>query len=166
MPTSLLVHDNQLVAIYKGPVSTEQVVDDVQRLSQGRRVWQRLALPLDGRWLAAPRGVQLVFLASELLKESPLEDVEQYVNTHRAEIETHKRYPTLLKELAAANQEQGNFPLAAKHLSEAIRIQPQDPQSHFQLGHAMAMQQQIDVLIGALSGNVGAGGPADRCSVM
>ena len=143
LPTSLLVHDNQLVAIYKGPVSTDQVTKDVQRLSQGRRVWQRLALPLDGQWFVAPRGVQLVFLASELLKELPLEDVEQYVKTHRAEIESHKRFPTLLQELASANQEQGNFSIAAQHLSDAIRIRPQDPQSHYQLGHAMAAQQEF-----------------------
>lgn len=91
IPTSFLVdRRGRVVAIYKGPVTTEELIRDSNRLRvKTTDEWRRATLPFDGRWEMPPRRRHLFDFARQLAERGYREEARRYVEQNREMFEAH-----------------------------------------------------------------------------
>lgn len=154
LPTSILFDaQGRLSVIYKGPVSPEQVLADLNH-SSGTR---------EERWIgAAPLPGATIKHAVVQEKADTIESIVHYRNGLAQE--HAKRFPAASYHYSAAAQHQPKFPAAhrrlgnlamrAKNWAEAIQhyevclAEESDPATHFALAGAYRQHSQLDNSIG------------------
>ena len=80
LPCSFLIDDQgRLAVIYKGPVSAEQLLEDVHLLNAPRDEIYRRAVPFRGQWLERPPTTVPRFAAVSLVQQGYVDEAEAYV---------------------------------------------------------------------------------------
>jgi hypothetical protein len=97
IPTSfLLERHGRVTAIYKGPVTVDQLLADVARLgARTTEEWRNATLPFSGRWFMPPRRRHLFEFVSQLAERGYFVDCARYVKDNKAMFATHPRWPEL-----------------------------------------------------------------------
>ena len=96
VPTSILFDRNgELAAIYRGTVSVDQIVSDVEKLSLTGNDLMDAALPFDGRWYRRPITRVPIQIASQLVDQQKLGEAAEYVQANRALLESNPAYGLL-----------------------------------------------------------------------
>ena len=144
IPTSLLIDgQGRLAALYKGPVSVERILQDVQSVqwdAQRQSSWD--ALPFAGPWVATPGPHRVGLLAARLWQG----------NYDRAALELTDRlnargYETqqIKARLTAAVwlQKRGDAQRASEQIHAVLQTTPDEPDANFQMGTLLADQGKL-----------------------
>ncbi len=143
LPSSLLIDGSgQLAAIYKGPVSAEQLIDDATLLGAPADQIMQYATPFPGSWLEAPPVTQPRAAAISLLEHGYVEQSEAYLRqllprfqpseavgeqVTDAENTRRQEYSSMQQFLAAIEYDKGNFKAAADHYQQSLDLFPTGP---------------------------------------
>ena len=133
VPTSFLIDDSgQLAVIYRGPVSVDQALADLQLLGESSEALRDEATPFTGQWRA------------EVPKANPMRVLSQLVDANKLSegIEYLERYAAILAEspdklsfldtselffvLAVLKQDRGDLDGAAQTYQQALSYEPED----------------------------------------
>ena len=83
LPCSFLINESgDLVAVYKGPATVEQVVGDVGRLRSNRLDPRDYAVPFSGRWYTQPFPADLRAIPAKLLELKRPADAAAYLDAN------------------------------------------------------------------------------------
>ena len=122
VPMSVLIdRDGKLVALYKGPVETSQVLRDVQLARHPREERRDAAVPFAGIWHERLNRTSHVPLLSMLIHNGLLDEADDFVR--RLTAQKRMLLPVIVK-LGMAFYHQGNAQKAQKHLDVARRMDP------------------------------------------
>ncbi len=141
VPTSFLINaTGDIAAIYKGPVSVDQLLSDVSNL---RATWDRrlaLAVPFEGIWHSPPRPPFFEYLGpigSRYLEAGyPDEAIAHYRKMLRHKPDD-RSVNIVLADLLAGR---GRSTEAADHYRAVIALDPADAEAHRGLGMVLASQ--------------------------
>ncbi len=157
-PCSFLV-DRQgwLVAVYKGPVSVDQLEHDVAMAHLDRTEVRDLGVPFRGRWLFSRTYPNLNGLANAFRKAGYEEDFLFY---RQAEIAVFDAVPNAAEQQRAAQRSlslaveynerggrfanHGQFDEAAAALREAVRLDPGFAEAYNNLGTVLSAQGRLE----------------------
>lgn len=127
-PSSLLIsRDGEIVAIYKGAVSLEQLQLDARALAGlGISQQQRLSLaaPAPGRWIVEPEKINLLYIPRLLLARGPLDDAAKYTVRAHKKLLYHKEYPILLNWIGDEHLKLRNSKRAMAFYKSAAQVGP------------------------------------------
>lgn len=103
IPCSFLIDGNgDLAVVYKGPVSSRQLRDDIASLATPRERVRDLAVPFRGRWYLNPMPADVAALPDEFLKLGQWSDAFEYLHQHLAtRTAATERFGTLPDTIAA-----------------------------------------------------------------
>ena len=134
LPCSLLVgKEGQLLAIYKGPVAVQQLLDDVG-LAESSTAERRMAsVPFNGRWAAEPRSPRLLTLALSLLEAGLVSETVQFVRMHEKTLASDSEFEVLLFNVGQQLTRKGSHKLAAEFYTQAIATNPNMGSAHYNL---------------------------------
>jgi len=131
LPSSFLLDENgNLRAVYKGPVSSNRILQDVKTLATGQPAEH--ALPFAGRWMAPLGSHNLQLLVEELFREGYQTEAQAYV-----ERLTDERFQTRLvgARLFLSQQLATSDPAAAmRHAKDVLQVAPNEAKAHERLG--------------------------------
>jgi thiol-disulfide isomerase/thioredoxin len=97
VPTSLLLdHRGRVAVIYRGAVSVDQLLADVELLKFEGERWLEAALPLPGRWNETPSPRLTLRVARELLERRDLDATLDYVTRFRQDLQEVEQFASLL----------------------------------------------------------------------
>jgi Tfp pilus assembly protein PilF/thiol-disulfide isomerase/thioredoxin len=144
LPTSVLLDaEGRLAGFYKGPVSI-----DVLRLhsawldESGPRLLDA-SLPFPGRWVSAPRALQLLPIAAQLVEHGQIEAASELADSPQASQLRHEPgFVQLLYRLGRHALEQHDVNRALAQFHRALEISPDDADGFFNL--AIAREAQGD----------------------
>ena len=146
VPATFLLDDRGDVAvIYRGPVTTEQLLADVAMLGKDRSDLRPLATPFAGVWTHDPPAPQPVRLAVQFIDfaqaDEALEYLKRYIDGgggfHLPETERKFHHADILYVLAVLLMEDKQLDAAKTALEEAAALNPNDARVRFDLGRAM-----------------------------
>jgi peroxiredoxin/Flp pilus assembly protein TadD len=149
IPTSLLIDpQGWLVAMYQGPVSVDQLLEDVATLTGEVASRRDLAVPFSGRWIDPP-----VFF--DYLTEMGLDYLDagfpQFSEHHyRMLLEQEPDHPQWLNYLGVALNVQKRYEDAAVVLRHALQGEPGQPEIQGHLGVALAYTSKEPEALGFL----------------
>jgi len=130
VPTSILFDENgELAAIYRGTVSVDQLVSDVEKLRLAGNDLMDAALPFDGRWYRRPTTIAPIQIASQLVQQEKLGEAAEYVEANRALLEHNPAYGLLAvwigeeyAKIDGINQARYFFAEAESHHNDDYRV--------------------------------------------
>jgi peroxiredoxin len=101
LPTSFLVDKKRRVLIvYKGPVSVDELLADVQRIRvKSTDEWRAVAVPFQGQWIMTPKRRHLFSFVEQLIEQGFVDEARDYVRRNEAMFTTHPRWPQLQQKL-------------------------------------------------------------------
>ncbi len=144
IPTSLLIDgQGRLVALYKGPVTVERILHDVQSLpidEQQPTSWD--ALPFGGQWVANPGPHRAGLLAARLWQggyDHAALELTNRLNQPRYQTQQIKARLTA----AVWLQKRGDIQQAAEQIQAILRTVPDEPDANFQMGTLLADRDQL-----------------------
>lgn len=141
VPTSFLLDgQGRLAAMYRGPVSSKQLLKDIQLIDAPREQWLFASLPFEGRSYRKLSGLSSAFVANDLAAQGLIDEavkylrdnVEYFVRAFNQGVEplAFDAFRVVAKAAAKADH-----PSAAEILfDQAIRLKPSDADGHFEFG--------------------------------
>jgi len=154
LPSSFLIdRQGRLAVIYKGPVSIDELLEDVAH-SEGSRL-ERFArsAPIAGQPIRHPQvertavksSVFLRFLLAQYLQHSGRADqaARQYADVLEFRPDSFRAH----NNLGNALQRQGKIVEAIEHYHRALRIKPDYAEAHYNLGTALSVQGDIPAAV-------------------
>lgn len=143
LPSSFLFDPaGKLAAIYKGPFDLDRVLKDVESLSLKGDALLSAAIPRDGQWLSAPRGLRMsphIGLGVQHARDGRWE--EALKEFERAREETPESVEVYLQ-LGRALDALGRTEEAIASLHEAITLAPMLADTHVLLGDIYMQQRK------------------------
>ncbi len=153
IPSSLLVdRDNQLAAIYQGPISFDQIRGDCQSLEVPMEARRDQAVPFSGRWNSSPRILMLRAVAGYFQEQGYTDDYARYLEldtqwmqqqrerfrsaTDREAFDTQLAATHFNLGLALSNA--GQTSRAIDHFRQAIEVKPDHSEARINLGTLLA----------------------------
>ena len=135
MPTSLLLDKHgDLAALYRGPVSCEQLLEDVRSLDSKEVGMPQASLPFTGIWHSPPSPTSRILpIATMLIDMELLEDAIEFIERHETELATDLEYPDLLSRMAIMFAEKGNKQAAEEQYRALVRAIPDHAPSLYNL---------------------------------
>ena len=152
IPTSFLVDpEGQLVAIYRGPVDIEVLLEDVANIDATRLRRRDLAVPFSGRWISEPKRLLMGAVADLYREPGYLEDYIRFgeleltikeknrrlARSDQERQEIDREYAQMHYDLGRTLQSEGQLEAAIEHYEQALEIQTEDAVVHFDLGVAL-----------------------------
>lgn len=103
IPTSFLIDKRgRVVAVYKGSVSADRLLEDAAKLRvRSTDEWRRATLPFGGSWEMPPRQRHLFELVNALADRGFFPECLMYVGENQEMFTTHPRWPELARKLQA-----------------------------------------------------------------
>ncbi|CAN5354058.1 hypothetical protein BH23VER1_BH23VER1_08140 [soil metagenome] len=139
VPCSILIDSQgRMSAIYKGPVTVDQILADVARFgldSDGRRA---ASLPFPGRWFAPSRPLHLFNLAWRLFEHGFFNEGMAFYVDNAAHIKGHPNHPELLLTIGDGCLRDGRRDLAVRMFEEALHERPGWVEARQRLDHIAA----------------------------
>ena len=120
LPTSILIDsEGRLAAIYRGPVSVEQLTADTADL--GEDTVSR-SPPFPGKWRMRQHRLSPLDLVWQLVEMGYLEEAGEYVREYKSLVEPHYNAPKLFVLIGNAELGRGNAAKAISHYRDALRL--------------------------------------------
>ena len=140
IPSSFMVDGaGRLRAIYKGPVSAEQLIADAQLLRASSAEIVDASIPYQGRWLGQPAGSPPNNIAIRFVEGGFIEEAEQYIRQL-----TKMKVDNPLYNRAEANillgallTDQSRLEEAVDAFRAALQVDPHHRQSHIELARVL-----------------------------
>jgi len=133
VPCSFLIDAaGRLRAIYKGPVSAEQLLSDLRLIDGRAEETLAAASPLPGRWGQPPGGSSPQQIVIKFLEGGFTEDARNYLEALIQDPET--KTVGLLNLLGGIYLDQQEFSKAAAVFRSALALDPNDRKAHLELG--------------------------------
>ena len=153
VPTSvLLAGDGRVAAIYKGRVSIERLLDDIQHLDTDPPQRRERMTPFAGRWLTPPKLLPLSMLIVQSVGRDDLGSALAYADLAIAEktemasqgkADWDVKLPDTLANLAAALLPSGQLKEAERMCRQAIALEPGNIDANFALGEVLLLQKRM-----------------------
>ena len=144
VPTSILIDSTgNLAAIYKGRLSLNRLLTDVENLSVQSEARHLLSLPFAGRAFLSPWPSPLAHFTQILLEEELLDDAFDYFLRHKTKMALYPEYGQLLIEIGMAQLGRGDLEVAAAQFREALTLKNEIADVHHQLGVILILQEQF-----------------------
>lgn len=125
VPTSFLIDENwRLVAIYKGKVSPEVALAELDRLAlpfEERRIG---TLPFPGRWNFAPKNFVMLNFADRLFQRGFFEEGRDLVTRYARFMEPQPLFPGVLSNAGLRCVEAGRNQEAREYFQRALKLDP------------------------------------------
>jgi len=135
VPTSFLLDsEGRIIAVYRGQVSVDRLLSDVQ---QRPTHWDELvyhALPFPGRWHRHGKHLNPYPLMLNLLDHGYLDDVNRYVEKNAALFDQNSDFSQLRFELADKQIELGQFQAAEQNIRAGLKLNPKKAEAYYNLG--------------------------------
>lgn len=123
IPTSVLINGNgQLVALYKGRVSVDRVLRDVEQIDLDVQARREKNSPFGGRWHEPLNDIAPVPILDSLTEAGFLLEADDYVRRLKSADKGHLLQAIV--RLGMAFYQSGNGPKAKEHFAVAVRIDP------------------------------------------
>lgn len=120
VPTSLLIDSNSnLVVLYRGPVSVDQLLKDVAELSN--LPISPTALPFEGRWHMRRRPPIPIDIAWRLVDHGYLDASIEYIARNKAQLKGSPHLASLLLQVGTGMLRRGDVESATSYYREAIK---------------------------------------------
>ena len=127
----LLDRYGRVAVVYKGPISVDQLLADVDLLDADAKLWRDHSVPFPGQWVGPPPDVDPLRVNSQFVDHNEIAEGLTYLQRHVAVAETVPG--TSRKELADIHfiigiilQERKNTEAALEALEKARVMNPQD----------------------------------------
>ena len=134
LPCSFLLNPNgELVSIYKGTVSVDQLFRDVARSSAAVDERRAASIPFPGRWSGTPRTSRLLTLALSMLEAGLVTETLRFVNLHQATLSADDEFDVLLFNLGQQFTRNGDHDQATKLYRLALQRNPKLGSAHYNL---------------------------------
>ena len=131
IPTSFLVNrKGKVCVIYKGEVTIDRLLADMQLLEADSASLFQAATPFAGRWIADAIGARPVVSARTYLEAGYMEEALHYLNES---MRSGLKDPATLLTVAKLYTDQGNFQQATEQLHQALAIDPSSAEIRQQL---------------------------------
>ncbi len=125
VPTSLLFNQQgRLAAIYHGPVNSQQLLSDVQHLSDSPSDWKAYAARFTGKWNRTPTNRASLDLPRDLLTRGFTDDVLAFTQTHLETLKTHDEFSKLLVWLGDQLIQDHKLKDGLDHYRQALQLNP------------------------------------------
>ncbi|MCA9217545.1 MAG: ASPIC/UnbV domain-containing protein [Planctomycetales bacterium] len=161
LPSSFLIDaKGQLAVIYKGPVSSEQILSDTEFLNASPEKIIAGAIPFDGRWLEPPPGTAARLAAVSMVEHGYTGAAESYVRQllplyHPvpngqvgADSEENKvkqrEYSSLSHFLGAMMFDQNQYDQARKHYQASLDIFPNNRTIQREMVRTLMQMEMLD----------------------
>ncbi len=140
VPTSFLLDGRgRLSAVYKGPVSVDRILQDVQAMALEGTALAESGLPFGGRWLGPLRLHNVSQIVEDLWQDGYEDEAIEYV--HRLNPSRYSPHVTRSRLFLAQQYEaRDQHREAAALLNETLRDEPNNPVAHERLGILLARQ--------------------------
>ena len=145
LPTSFLINEHgQLAAVYKGPLKIDDLFFDVDRMRLDEVALRDASVPLSGRWLAPPRGTQLVRFADQLVKNGQLDAAGDFLLRNQSQLAAEPKYTETLLFVGDTFLEQENHQAALALYRQAVQVKPNLAKANYQLGLVLEMSGELE----------------------
>ena len=155
VPTSFLLdRDHRLAVIYRGPVSVDRLLADVQRLDDGKQPLAPVHFP--GKWFMRPSGFSrfLTRFANQFGRRGYFDDSGRFASlaadmASREGVlyEISDQLITIFSGLGENHQRQGRTDEAIRCFRHALHLNPNLPSVHNSLGLLLTRQNRTDQAI-------------------
>ncbi len=126
VPTSFLFDSSgQLAAVYKGGVTVDQLLADVETLTLKDDEFQQAALPFKGRWLGRLPVFRPIGLAAAMAEADINDELLRYLSRYAAVLSQDSGYVQLASEIARRLMLDERWDEALSHLRAATDVAPQ-----------------------------------------
>ena len=111
LPSSFLIDGNgQLLVLYKGPLSVDDLLADATTRAATQGVERRgLTEPFPGKWIAEPRVLSFFDLAISLFERGYTDDAIFYYKKHGKALSNHPQTPGIMVALGKALETKGAY---------------------------------------------------------
>ena len=145
VPTSILIDaSGHLAAMYKGTVTVDRIVNDVNKLSYDRIRLTRESLPFQGMWHDPPNLFWHSVFGLQLAESGYLDDAIKYAVEHRRWMTDDPHLPRLLTGLGNKLMNRGDLDDAVTQYRTLLDINPTDARSNYNLGLALVKQNKLE----------------------
>ncbi|MDG1149835.1 MAG: ASPIC/UnbV domain-containing protein [Akkermansiaceae bacterium] len=125
VPTSFLIDQNwRLVAVYKGKVSAETALRELDRLALPFEERRSGTLPFPGRWNDAPRNFVMLNFASRLFQRGHFEEGIDLLTRYARFLEPQPLFPGVLEMSGMRCAEAGRNQEARELFQRALKLDP------------------------------------------
>jgi len=149
-PTSFLLDSsNRVVALYRGPVSTEQIIQDLRLLSLSEEEQYNAAIPFPARWLKPPNGADPGKVALKMHDEGltiqAIHYLESEIAAAQAGTAPHRSRPIheLYFSLGRLNYKLNRIEPAITALKAALKLNPDHLLSNKDLARILYDQDEL-----------------------
>jgi Flp pilus assembly protein TadD/thiol-disulfide isomerase/thioredoxin len=157
LPTSFLIDaQGRLIAIYKGPVSVDDILEELAFEGQTREQRFRHASAMSGR-VIKNKVAQRTF---DMIEAERRFNFASWLQQHGFETQAADQYRTVLDiwpnsakantDFASALMRQGQLQPAEDHLKKALEIEPGSSRTHLRLGNLYFKQGQLSLALNHL----------------
>jgi Tfp pilus assembly protein PilF/peroxiredoxin len=148
LPTSVLIDaQGRLASFYKGPVTVDVLAQHARWLDESGPPLLDAALPFPGRWVTAPRALQMLPLAAELIDHDLVDAANELADSTQAQLHREPGFPQLLYRLGRQSLEEQDVASALDRFHQALQIKPGDADGFYNLAIAQAAQGNTDSTI-------------------
>jgi len=148
VPTSFLLdREGNVAVLYRGPVSSKQVLEDLALLDlEGERLREK-AIAAPGRWMSSVMGeFNPLRVAMRLFDAGETEPARDYLQTF-LERRADQVPPAILADIHTTisrfEEELGNDDRAVASAEEALKANPESRRTHLQLGNTFLKERDL-----------------------
>ena len=150
VPSSFLLDcDNQLVVLYKGPVSTQQLLDDLRLLDVSPAQLRDAAVPYSGTWITKPLQPYPQEIALKFVERGETDEAVRYLRSYLEFVDNASDNATAVADLADIHfllgrllVDRGDIADGLSIYREAIRINPQYRKARVNLAELLLRQNR------------------------
>jgi len=125
------------VAIYKGPVTTDQVMADLQRIGFKEEQLFRASLLFDGQWVGRRVANRFLKVARNLNRTGYADEAAAYLVRNQDQFIDPAKYNNMLLEVGVTLARQGKHQQSLPLFRQVQKYQPQSASIHFYLGQSL-----------------------------
>ena len=145
VPTSVLLDaSGELAAVYKGPVTVDRIVADVNKLPLERFRLTGQALPFQGTWHEPPNMFWHLGFCLQLADGGYLDDAIKYATEHRLRMTDDPYLPRLFTRLGNNLMNRGDLDDAILQYRKLLNTSPDNASSNYNLGLALIKKNKLE----------------------
>ena len=138
VPTSLLLDDRgQLVAVYKGPVDVDRIVEDVGHMRLEGEDLRKVSQIFPGRWFGKQPGHRFLRIATNLHESGAAKDAGEYLLTNERYFGHSPIYSDVAIQVAIALIGKREQEMASRLFRGALKATPNSPSIRFYLAQLL-----------------------------
>ena len=143
VPTSFLLDsEGRIAAIYRGPISVDQLLDDVEQLPLELDRLLSDSLPFPGRWQGHVAYLDPYQVNLQLLDRGFLDDGARYLDQNSHLYQDEAKIAALRFKLASAQHKAGDTKQAARNYRAGLKYVPNNAEAYVFLGDILMLEDR------------------------